>query len=77
MFSLPPAAALAREGSYGHSWMRDAVKSRLANDAANQSPRQELKDYLAAPLEDVDNPVAWWGVSSAIIYIIIIWFDLC
>jgi hypothetical protein len=52
--------------------MRDTVKSCLANDAANQSPRQELKDYFAAPLEDVDNPVAWWEVSSAIIYIIII-----
>lgn len=57
---------VAREGSYGHSWMRDAVKSRLATDAANQSPRQELADYLAAPLENVDNPVAWWGVSFSI-----------
>jgi len=55
-----------RKGSYGHSWMRDAVKSRLATDAANQSPCQELTDYLAAPLEDVDNPVAWWGVSFSI-----------
>jgi hypothetical protein len=77
MFSLTPAAALAHKGSYGHSWMRNAMKSHLANDAANQSPRQELKDYLAALLENVDNPVASWGVSSAIIYIIIIWFDLC
>ena len=42
--------------------MRDAIKSRVANDVASQRPRQELKDYLAAPLEDVDNVVAWWGV---------------
>jgi hypothetical protein len=77
MFSLLLATTLAREGSYGHSWMHNAMKSCLANDVANQSPHQELKDYLAAPLEDVDNPVAWWGVSLAIIYNIIIWFDLC
>jgi hypothetical protein len=77
MFLLPPAATLAREESYGHSWMRDALKSHLTNDAANQSPHKELKDYLAALLEDVDNPVAWWGVSLAIIYIIMISFNLC
>jgi hypothetical protein len=57
--------------------MCDAIKSHLANDAANPSPHQELKDYPAALLEDVNNPVAWWGVSLAIVYIIIIWFVLC
>lgn len=54
---------LARQGSYGHSWMRDAVKTRVANDTANRRPHQELDEYLAAPLEDVENIVAWWGVS--------------
>lgn len=57
----PPS--LARQGSYGHSWMRDAVHSRVMSDTANRRPRQELDDYLAAPLEDVENIVAWWGVS--------------
>jgi hypothetical protein len=44
--------------------MRDAIKSRLAIDAASQHPRQELDDYLTAPLEDIDNVVAWWGIHS-------------
>jgi hypothetical protein len=61
--SIAAPASLARHGSYGHSWMRDAVKTRVANDTANRRPRQELDDYLAAPLEDVENIVAWWGVS--------------
>ena len=43
--------------------MRDTIKSRLATDAASRAPHQELIDYLAAPLEDVNDIVAWWGVS--------------
>ena len=43
--------------------MRDAIKSRLVADTASQAPHQELIDYLAAPLEDVNDIVAWWGVS--------------
>ena len=27
-------------------------------------PCQELEDHLATPLEEVDNVVAWWGVSE-------------
>jgi hypothetical protein len=56
--------SLSRQGSYGQSWMRDAIKARVSHDAARQRPRRELEDYLAAPLEDVENVVAWWGVSS-------------
>ncbi|KAG1827950.1 ribonuclease H-like domain-containing protein [Suillus subalutaceus] len=56
--SIAAPASLARHGSYGHSWMCDAVKTRVANDTANRRPRQELDDYLAAPLEDVENIVA-------------------
>ena len=44
--------------------MRNAIKSRLATDAARRDPRQELLDYLAAPLEDIDDVVAWWGVRT-------------
>lgn len=47
-------ASSGRVGSYGHSWMRDAV---------GRSSRQELQDYLTSPLKDVDDVVAWWGVS--------------
>jgi hypothetical protein len=57
-------APSTQEGTYGHSWMRNAIKSRLATDAARRAPRQELLDYLAAPLEDINDIVAWWGVST-------------
>lgn len=54
--------ALMCEGSYGHSWMCNTIKSCLATDTTHQHPQQELTNYLCAPLEDVKNPVAWWGV---------------
>jgi hypothetical protein len=49
--------------------MRDAVKSCIENDTASRRPHQELDDYLTALLEDVDNVVAWWGVSVLFIVI--------
>ncbi|KAG1777838.1 hypothetical protein EV702DRAFT_1196621 [Suillus placidus] len=61
--TAPPS--LACQGSYGHNWMRNSVKSRIVNDTATRRPHQELEDYLDAPLEDVDNVVAWWGHHSA------------
>jgi len=48
--------------------MRDAVKPHIALDATSHRSHQELDDYLAAPLEDVDNVVAWWGVSLHFIF---------
>jgi hypothetical protein len=56
-------SSLALHGSYGHSWMHNAVKTHVVNDTANQRPCQELNNYLAAPLEDVENIVVWWDVS--------------
>ena len=56
-------ASSGHVGSYGHSWMRDAVKSRITSDAVGRSSHQELQDYLTSPLKDVDDVVAWWGVS--------------
>lgn len=44
--------------------MRNAVKSRATSDATRCNPYQELDDYLAAPLEDVADLVAWWGQHS-------------
>jgi hypothetical protein len=44
--------------------MRETIKSLLASDVVSRNPRQELQDYLTAPLEEVDDVVAWWGVSN-------------
>jgi hypothetical protein len=30
----------------------------------SRSRRQELRDHISAPLADVYNVVAWWGVST-------------
>ena len=49
---------------YGHSWMCATVQARKAQDCRTSNPREELGQYLAAPLEDVKNIVGWWGVSS-------------
>jgi hypothetical protein len=49
---------------YGHSWMCTTVQARKAQDCLTSNPRKELDQYLAAPLEDVDNVVRWWGVSA-------------
>jgi len=37
--------------------------ARQVADRAATSPREELRMYLEAPLEPVENVVAWWGVS--------------
>jgi hypothetical protein len=45
--------------------MQAAVMARQAADRAGASPREELRLYLEAPLEqNVDDVVAWWGVST-------------
>lgn len=71
------SASSAWVGSYRHSWMCDAIKSCVARNAVGHSPHQELKDYLEAPLEDVDDVVAWWGVSVKFVvelfFILIFW----
>jgi hypothetical protein len=51
--------------------MRSSVKSRVVNDATTQRPHQELEDYLDAPLEDVNNVVAWWGVRLVILFVLL------
>ena len=61
--TVPVPTALSHQGSYGYSWMRDAVKAQIADDVTSRRPHQELDDYLAAPLEDVNDVVSWWGVS--------------
>jgi hypothetical protein len=43
--------------------MHDVIKSSLATDTASWAPHQELIDYFAAPLEDVNVIVAWRGAQ--------------
>jgi hypothetical protein len=43
--------------------MHAAVNARKAADCIKAIPRAELAMYLAAPLEHVENVVAWWEVS--------------
>ena len=52
---------------YGFSFMHAAVMAHQAEDHANTSPREELRSYLAAPLERVDDIVGWWGVRDNIL----------
>jgi hypothetical protein len=44
--------------------MRATVQARKAQDRTGRNPREELGQYLTAPLEDVDDVVGWWGVCN-------------
>jgi hypothetical protein len=48
---------------YGSSFLLDAVKSARKDEQVTVQPRDELKQYLAAPLETTENILHWWGVS--------------
>ena len=54
---------------YGQSWMQATVQAHKAQDQASSNPREELRLYLEAPLEPVDDVVAWWGISHYFIVI--------
>lgn len=58
----------AASGQYGYSWMRASVRSRQEAERVSSGPRDELKRYLDSPLEEVNDVVAWWGVSSFIFH---------
>jgi hypothetical protein len=58
---------------YGFSFMQAAVMARQAADRAGTSAREELRMYLDAPLEQVDDVVAWWGVC---LFSIVLWFSV-
>src|ERR1700720_3187238 len=40
-------------------WARPSTSLRTG-----RNPREELGQYLTAPLEDVDDVVGWWGVCN-------------
>jgi len=44
--------------------MRASVRSRQEAERVSLGPRDEVKRYLDSPLEEVNEVVAWWGVSS-------------
>jgi hypothetical protein len=44
--------------------MRNAIMARQAADQRAHDPHQELTSYLTSPLEETDDVVAWWGVST-------------
>jgi hypothetical protein len=41
-----------------------SASSVTSLDCAGRNLCEELDQYLAAPLEDVDDVVGWWGVST-------------
>ena len=54
--------------------MRKAIKSRLTSHTVSRRSRQGLKEYLSAPLEDVDDVVAWqYSFSDGVQYSLILW----
>jgi len=44
--------------------MHASVHSRQEAEHVSSGPRDELKRYLDSPLKEVNDMVAWWGVSS-------------
>jgi len=47
--------------------MRAAVQSRQVTERSSANPRNELEKYINGALEDVENVVAWWGVSDQLL----------
>ena len=48
--------------------MRATVQACQAQHCTTISLWYELDQYLAAPLEDVEDIVTWWGVRILILY---------
>ncbi|RDB19397.1 hypothetical protein Hypma_013487 [Hypsizygus marmoreus] len=61
----PPASSPVKRTGYGASWLEAAIRPRVQAEASMRDPREELKEYLAAPLEwGLQDPVKWWGVRA-------------
>ena len=48
--------------------MRAAVRFHHDAERSVSEPCDELKRYIESPLEDVENVVAWWGVSDHLLH---------
>ena len=55
-------ATVTNNGQYGQAFMHATIRSHQESDSAKQDPHQELQAYLNAPVEEVEDVVAWWGV---------------
>jgi hypothetical protein len=64
--SAAPQTRPLLENQYSDTWMCEAIKACQAADQLVHNPHQELTLYLSLPLEEVNDIVAWWGVSSLI-----------
>lgn len=54
---------------YGASFLHAAIQKRVATESTNRDPRQELHEYLAAPLDDfTEDVIRWWGVSNSFLF---------
>ncbi|KAF8200467.1 hypothetical protein K438DRAFT_1758694 [Mycena galopus ATCC 62051] len=62
-YYVPPPAPTA-EPAAEETPIRAKVQGRKNKDFETVNPRDELKAYLAAPLENIDDVVAWWGVCK-------------
>jgi hypothetical protein len=52
---------------YGSTFIKSTLEKSLGpQETTIQDPQKELCDYLDSPLEDVDDPVKWWGVSKPV-----------
>jgi hypothetical protein len=49
---------------YGSTFIKSTLQKSLAPQETTQDPRKELREYLDGPLEDVNDPIKWWGVSK-------------
>jgi hypothetical protein len=59
--------APVRQRGYGASFLQAAIQRRAAVELVNQDPCQELREYLAAPLDNsTEDIVHWWGVSESL-----------
>lgn len=54
---------------YGQLWMWATVQAHKAQDRASSNPCEELRLSLEAPLELIDDVVAWWGGSHYFVVI--------
>ena len=49
---------------YGSTFIKSILQKSLAPQETTHDFRKELNDYLNSPLEDVVDPIKWWGVSK-------------
>jgi hypothetical protein len=64
LFTFYEDASTSSFRGYGSTFIKSTLQKSLAPQETNQDPQKELCDYLDSPLEDVDDPIKWWGVRK-------------